>query len=265
MSTTDKHVDKQLDMQLKALAGELSDRQRARAELEGHSALEELAAIYDIANNPGPYEDMPAALETRIRLSAALNQRPGDAKTKRRSSEPTLLGNLGWIAAAAAVVGAIAGWWPRGGEELTTQVAVNQLEATAEAVTTVALAGTEDATVVGDFSGEVIWSQSEQRGYMKLAGLAANNPETEQYQLWIIDAERGKYPVDGGVFDLREPAGESTVPFAAKLAVYQPAAFAITVERPGGVVVSSQDRVAAIGTVAPPEAPATEAGEDDGV
>lgn len=265
MSATDKHVDKQLDMQLKALAGELSDRARARAGLEGHSALEELAAIYDIAEHPGPYEDMPAALETRIRLSAALNKRPGDAKAKRRSNEPTLLGNLAWMAAAAAIVAAIAGWWPRGGEELTKQVAVNQLEATSEQVTKVALAGTDDATVVGDFSGEVIWSQSEQRGYMKLAGLAKNNPDTEQYQLWIIDAERGKYPVDGGVFDVPEPAGASTVPFAAKLAVYQPAAFAITVEQPGGVVVSSQARVAAIGQVAVPEAPATEAGEGDGV
>ena len=258
-------ADKKLDMQLKALAGELSARQRTRADVDGHSSLEDLAAIYDLAQNPGPYEDMPAALETRIRLSAALNQRPKDAAPNKRRNEPTLLGNLGWIAAAAAVVGAIAGWWPRGGEELTTQVAVQQLEATADKVTTVALNGTDDATVVGDFSGEVIWSQSEQRGYMKLAGLAANNPESEQYQLWIVDAERGQYPVDGGVFDVPEPTGENTVPFTAKLAVYKPAAFAITVERPGGVVVSSQNRVAAIGTVAAPETPAAESGEGGGV
>ncbi|MBR9812743.1 anti-sigma factor [bacterium] len=255
--------DKQLDMELKALAGELSERQRARAGLEGHCTLEELAAAYDIARNPGPYEDMPAALETRIRLAAALNKRDA-AAPKRRNGEPTLLGNLAWIAAAAAIVAAIAGWWPRGGEELSTQVAVQQLEATAEEVTKVALSGTKDATVADAFSGEVIWSQSEQRGYMRLAGLAANNPETEQYQLWIIDAERGEYPVDGGVFDVPEPAGENTVPFEAKLAVYQPAAFAITVEQPGGVVVSSQDRVAAIGKVAAPKQTKPEAGGDTG-
>ena len=264
MSNTDANLDKSLDNQLKALAGELSERQRVRAGLEGHCALEELAAMYDVAQNPGPYPDMPKALETRIRLAAALNQRHDEPARKRRNNEPTLLGNLAWIAAAAAIVAAIAGWWPRAGEELTTQVAVQQLEAIAGEVTTVALGGTEDATVVGDFAGEVIWSQSEQRGYMKLAGLAANNPQAEQYQLWIIDAERGKYPVDAGVFDLPETAGEHTVPFTAKLAVYQPAAFAITVEQPGGVVVSSQNRVAAIGTVPAPE-PKPESDSTDGV
>lgn len=257
-------TDKQLDLQLKALSGELSAHQRARAGLDGHSTLEELAAAYDIARHPGPYDDMPAALETRIRLSAALNERSDQATPRRASNEPSMLGNLAWIAAAAAIVAAIAGWWPRAGEELTTQVAVQQLEATAEEVTTVALSGTEDATVASEFAGEVIWSQSEQRGYMKLAGLAANDPAAEQYQLWIIDAERGEYPVDAGVFDVPNDAnGESTVPFIAKLAVYQPAAFAITVERPGGVVVSSQNRVAAIGKVPPKPAPESESGAAD--
>ena len=85
---------------------------------------------------------------------------------------------------------------------------------------------------------------------MKLRGLAANNPERHQYQLWIFDGGRSQYPVDGGVFDVIAEDGESIVPVDAKLAVRQPAAFAITVEQPGGVVVSEQNRVAAIGKVA---------------
>ena len=73
---------------------------------------------------------------------------------------------------------------------------------------------------------------------MLLTGMPVNNPESSQYQLWLVDAERDSNPVDGGVFDI--PPGESTViiPIDAKLAVNNPAAFAITREKPGGVVVS---------------------------
>ena len=87
-------------------------------------------------------------------------------------------------------------------------------------------------------TGNVVWNDATQTGFMQLAGLPANNPAEAQYQLWIVAPERGEQPVDGGVFDV--PAGEDTViiPITAKLAVLNPAAFAITLEQPGGVVVS---------------------------
>ena len=87
-------------------------------------------------------------------------------------------------------------------------------------------------------TGDVVWSDARQEGYMLLSGMPVNDPDTSQYQLWLVDPERDSNPVDGGVFDI--PAGEGAViiPIAAKLAVDDPVAFAITREKPGGVVVS---------------------------
>jgi anti-sigma-K factor RskA len=88
-------------------------------------------------------------------------------------------------------------------------------------------------------TGDVVWSDAEQKGYMRLAGMPANNPTRQQYQLWIVDPERSAQPVDGGVFDIPPGATEMIVPINAKLNVSRPTAFAITLEKPGGVVVSA--------------------------
>lgn len=95
-------------------------------------------------------------------------------------------------------------------------------------------------------SGEVIWSDREQEGYMTLTNLPANDPAKNQYQLWIVDPGRDDKPVDGGVFDI--PAGETTavIPIRNPLAVSRPRAFVITLEQPGGVVVSKQEVVVAL-------------------
>ena len=87
-------------------------------------------------------------------------------------------------------------------------------------------------------TGDVVWNDARQEGYLLLSGMPVNDPGTSQYQLWLVDPERDSNPVDGGVFDI--PAGEETViiPIAAKLEVDDPIAFAITREKPGGVVVS---------------------------
>jgi phosphotransferase system IIA component len=45
--------------------------------------------------------------------------------------------------------------------------------------------------------------------------------------------------VDGGVFDIQASNGEVIIPINAKLAVNKPTAFAITLEKTGGVVVSA--------------------------
>jgi hypothetical protein len=69
-----------------------------------------------------------------------------------------------------------------------------------------------------------------------------------QYQLWIFDAARDqRYPVDGGVFDVPANAGEVVIPIRASLMVRKPAAFAVTLEKPGGVVVSGREHVIVLG------------------
>lgn len=91
-------------------------------------------------------------------------------------------------------------------------------------------------------SGDVVWSNTNQAGFMRFVGMPPNDPAQEQYQLWIIDPERDAEPIDGGVFDIASN-GEVVVPIQAKLKVLKPAAFAITIEKPGGVVVSTQERL----------------------
>jgi anti-sigma-K factor RskA len=94
--------------------------------------------------------------------------------------------------------------------------------------------------------GDIVWSDSKQAGFIRISGLPKNDPNRETYQLWIIDsAQDPKTPIDGGVFDISAD-GEVIIPIDAKIAARDPKAFAITVERPGGVVVSKQERVVAL-------------------
>jgi hypothetical protein len=99
---------------------------------------------------------------------------------------------------------------------------------------------TSDKTVVGEVRGEAIFDPQSSSGLLVISGLAPNDPTQEQYQLWIFDGTRDdRYPVDGGVFDV--PAcGSVVLPIKAKLEVKQPTLFAVTVEKPGGVVVSDR-------------------------
>ena len=95
-------------------------------------------------------------------------------------------------------------------------------------------------------SGEVIWNDEKQEGYMSLENLAVNDPTKNQYQLWIVDPERDELPVDGGVFDITEKDGNQIIPIRNALAINKPVAFVITLEQPGGVVKSKQEVVVAL-------------------
>ena len=102
-------------------------------------------------------------------------------------------------------------------------------------------ASTDPAAVSAQ--GDIVWSAATQRGVMRFTGLAPNDPRLAQYQLWIIDAERdARYPVDGGVFDVASD-GEVLVRVTPRLPVGRATLFAVTLERPGGVVVSTRERL----------------------
>lgn len=92
-------------------------------------------------------------------------------------------------------------------------------------------------------SGEVIWSDEKQEGYMVFRGMEVNDPKSKQYQLWIFDTARDDaLPVDGGVFDIVS-TGEVIIPIDSKLAITQARMFAVTIEDPGGVVQSKRERL----------------------
>ena len=88
---------------------------------------------------------------------------------------------------------------------------------------------------------------------MVFSGLPVNNPNVEQYQLWIFDTDKGQdHPVDGGVFDIAGTK-QVVVPIDARIPVNKAVQFAITVEKPGGVVVSDKSRLPLLAEVVPLE------------
>lgn len=109
---------------------------------------------------------------------------------------------------------------------------------------------------IDQVGGEVVWSDEKQAGYMTLKGLPANDPNKETYQLWIFDETQDpETPIDGGVFDVNEN-GEVVIPIDAKLKAKNPSLFAVTIEKPGGVVRSKREKIAAAAKI---EAPKTSA------
>jgi anti-sigma-K factor RskA len=96
-------------------------------------------------------------------------------------------------------------------------------------------------------AGDVVWSDAKQTGYVRLTGLPKNDPSKQTYQLWIVaENQDPKTPVDGGIFDVNSD-GEVIIPIDPRVKVSNPKAFAITIEKPGGVPVSKQEKVAALG------------------
>jgi hypothetical protein len=182
------------------------------------------------------------------------------ARQPARKPAPSfsLQSKAGWFAAAASVLIAVAGWWPRleNGETPSAEVpiaTVMQQERekllAQQGVVTRTWQTTQDPAASG-VTGDVVWDPKSQNGYVRFRGMQANNATEQQYQLWIFDGTRDeRYPVDGGVFNI--PAGQSEViiPIKAKLEIRDPALFAVTIEKPGGSVVSTRDRIVVLAPV----------------
>jgi hypothetical protein len=98
-------------------------------------------------------------------------------------------------------------------------------------------------------SGDVMWSDKEQKGYLRIQGLPVNDRSKETYQLWIFDKTQDpKTPINGGTFDVNS-TGETIFAINTKLRAEGARMFAITMEKPGGVVVSKSNKIAALAKV----------------
>jgi anti-sigma-K factor RskA len=116
----------------------------------------------------------------------------------------------------------------------------------AELLATVADAVQLDCAAAGaaderQAEGDVVWSPSRQRGFLRIRGLTPNDPGRSQYQVWIMDGDRGT-PVPGGVFDVAGAAGDVVVPILPRAFVQGPTMFAVTVEPPGGAADAGFER-----------------------
>ncbi len=92
-----------------------------------------------------------------------------------------------------------------------------------------------------DVQGDVVWNDRLQTGYLRFVGLNPNDPNIEQYQVWVIDERGLEQKVSGGVFNA-SAEGEVIVPIEPGIAVGRVALFAITVENPGGTWVPDLKR-----------------------
>ena len=189
-----------------------------------------------------------------VKLPEGLHERLAATGNASRSAENGVIGRIGegadiaqkqragrgawlpWMLAAAAIV--IAGMTVIALKPPAAGPVGPDIAAIDRGADTVRWPFKPNTAAYGAASGEVVWSESLQRGYMRLKGMSPNDPKVRQYQLWIVDPVRDTHPVDGGVFDVAS-TGEVIVPFEARLPVRGAAAFAITSEKPGGVVVSA--------------------------
>ncbi len=222
-------------------------------------ALERTAATVQIALDRSTPETMPSQLRQRIISQGQLFLLGGASEAVVvRAAEPPTMGVaieglqkrvayrewVAWLACAAAIAIALGIWstnnsqWPGGLRSDVTRSAL-----IARATDLVQVDWTDGKTPwEAKVTGDVVWSNSAQQGFMRFVNMPVNDPSKEQYQLWIIDPARDDEPIDGGVFDVSDST-ESIIAIRAKLQVLTPKAFAVTIEKPGGVVVSTQERL----------------------
>jgi hypothetical protein len=247
------------DELLKVFPEELSDHEKIRLlEIAG---LTQLSFLHI---DPGAYQGLPEKVRGKVleKANEFINQSEGAAQKppahpgKIRQAEigpvpaqpeagRKFQSRLGWLLAAALAIAFVT---------YRTDVEIGD-----RATSTVATTSASDAraTLIDsaadlvqspwapsaepeyeNVTGDVVWSTSDQRGFLALSGLASNDPRIAQYQLWIVDPERDTHPIDGGVFDIPPGSVDVVIPITAKLRVDSVTAFAITLEKPGGVVVS---------------------------
>ncbi|MEZ6234190.1 MAG: anti-sigma factor [Phycisphaerales bacterium] len=163
---------------------------------------------------------------------------------------------LPWLAAAAAILIAALAWIPGGrpvGPSAPTLAERREAVLARVDVVIAEFSPGEDELSAG-VSGDVVWSGESQAGFVRLRGLAENDPRAMQYQLWVFDRDRDDVAVPAGVFDVaaarRDPStGDVLVPLEPAVRIGAALAFAITAERPGGVVVTDRSRLIAMARV----------------
>lgn len=271
---------------LRAVEGLDAPEEAEVIDFEDPEIFDEAAAVLAIGLAAADTQPLPASLQSRLDRAAEdfvrgstmsptrlAPTQPAVSLTEAPRVQPVasgrgpgVLGLVGWLAAAACLAFATIVWnAQRTPTSFTPEKQLASLESRPGVIRTDWL-GLDDAGLAegphrldAGLTGRVVWDPATNEGCMVFEGLAANDPTTFQYQLWIFDATRptghlpqfgegilSQRPVDGGVFDVdasKAVAGRVIVPIQAKLPIGQAAIFAVTVEPPGGVVVSDRDVV----------------------
>jgi hypothetical protein len=170
-------------------------------------------------------------------LAAPRTRRPARALRARRAGPSR---SLVWLAVACLAL-TFVGLRLRGGAEIAAPS-----DEHAEAHDSLHLAWRPGSASGPAVAGDLVWSDEAQRGRARLTGLPANDPSQTRYQIWIVDSERGGQAVPAGLFDVAPDAQAVEIEIRPALPVARPLRFAITQEKPGGVLTSRFDRTVAI-------------------
>lgn len=206
----------------------------------------------------------PVSIVSRVETPAKEAEKETEDFQPTFAFEPkrSILNWLGWAVAAAACIALAVNIWTTRLQppeivknpptiqtpipELTAAQKREQLLASADKIQLPLAQPKPDANVI---TGDVVWNNTKQEGYVRFQGMPVNDKSKESYQIWIVDENQNpKTPVDGGVFNVNEK-GEVIIPINATLKIGKPLMFAITKEKPGGVMVSDLSKLVAIAKV----------------
>ncbi len=205
----------------------------------GEEDFELTAALIEAATLPSPIPPLSLALTRRIEAEARAHFQPS---RPRRKSAKLAFAWAGWGVAACLAIGTVTLAWQWNRMSTPEVAKAVPLPVQRQQLLDGGAKRFDKIPAKSKIRGDVVWDGANQRGYLRVQGLAMNDPKQKQYQLWIVDRGRAhKEPVDGGVFDVPS-SGEIVVPIRAPLTILDPAAFAITEEPSGGVVVSERGR-----------------------
>ncbi len=196
-------------------------------------------------------EPIPAAIKRQLD-EAAQNWSAGRTPAPRAQEDApapiAMIGRkrgvllAGWIAAAACLALALLGWWNQIAPVIPLADQRNRILSAGDTVTLPWAAW--DQPEVSNVGGDVVWNEKLQKGFLRFTNLPVNNPTKEQYQLWIVDSRGMDQRISGAIFDVKPEAASGTVliPITPQIRTRGAAAFALTIEEPGGTWVSSMKR-----------------------
>ncbi len=215
----------------------------------------ELATTAFSLTNLDTSENLPLHLQNKILVESEKQfvSEPHEELQKTFAFEPKR-SNWSWLGWAFAAVASIALAFNWSTQNVNAPPQTQQTEALNANQLRQKLLDTDKNTIqinwakgnvkdLPEVSGDIVWSDAKQSGFMRFKGLPINDKTKECYQLWIFDETQDeKTPIDGGIFDVNSD-GEVIVPITAKLNVRKPKLFAVTVEKTGGVVVSKREKI----------------------
>jgi anti-sigma-K factor RskA len=205
-----------------AEANEFEAAMSANAELcdlvrELRDASSELAWV-------APTQTVPPALKQRVLSDIALEQQQRGGGATRSHA-----GN--WIPwAIAAAIALFCGKLALDRARLEREIAAARAADPLSGATVVTLTATPDARA--DSKGIVAWMPNKQIGLIKVSNMPVPEPGKD-YQLWVVDAEH-QDPISAGILRVSKE-GVAEIRFKPADAVNRVKAFAISVEREGGV------------------------------